>query len=529
MKKILSVLLLLIILIQAASCSTGSSVTGTETVTEGVPRETETETAPVTETEPQTDAETELVFEPAEDPYAELHVPAVFGSHMVLQRDREYSVWGTSNRDGSVIRGTVGTESFLTSVSDGRWKLTFPPRQASTEPVSVLIEDEFGNKAAFDDVLFGEVWLLSGQSNAEVTLSQIYGAINKTEFDENEPIRFVMQSGVAALAEREKQKTPQSDLLSDSWGWKLPDEANCMGTSALAFFFARRLAAGTGVPVGVICTGAAGAVIQELMPEELASELGFKGGAVALQGGYYNTLMHPFVGLSVSGMIFFQGESEAQNSGSAKKYPDHVNGYFTGMRQLFGYDFPVYNVQLCSYTKKSEAQFGFVRNIRVSQYNAAKQIADCTLIPSFDLGPDEYYYDHMHSFKKDELARRIVSAVLFRQFNIGTENDSLPPEPVSAVLSEDGETVTVKFKNVGEGLRSTSYKETVAGFSVGTAGKQNTAEAEIISADTVLVHVPAGSKTAMLAYAFENNVTRNSAQLQSSGKIPPNAFMIGVE
>ena len=82
----------------------------------------------------------------------------------------------------------------------------------------MLIEDEFGNRAAFDDVLFGDVWLLSGQSNAEVTLSQIYGAINKTEFDENEPIRFVMQSGVAALAEREKQKTPQSDLLSDSWG-----------------------------------------------------------------------------------------------------------------------------------------------------------------------------------------------------------------------------------------------------------------------------------------------------------------------
>ncbi len=218
MKKILSVLLLLIILIQAASCSAEPSVVGTETVTECVPRETETETAPVTETEPQTDTETELVFEPSEDPYAELHVPAVFGSHMVLQRDREYSVWGTSNRDGSVIRGTVGTESYLTSVSDGRWKLTFPPRQASAEPVSVLIEDEFGNRAAFDDVLFGDVWLLSGQSNAEVTLSQIYGAINKTEFDENEPIRFVMQSGVAALAEREKQKTPQSDLLSDSWG-----------------------------------------------------------------------------------------------------------------------------------------------------------------------------------------------------------------------------------------------------------------------------------------------------------------------
>ncbi|MBP5207480.1 MAG: hypothetical protein J6330_03380 [Clostridia bacterium] len=102
-------------------------------------------------------------------------------------------------------------------------------------------------------------------------------------------------------------------------------------------------------------------------------------------------------------------------------------------------------------------------------------------------------------------------------------------EPVSVVLSDDGKTVTVKFKNVGSGLTSTSGGASVAGFSIGTANKTNNCEAKIISADTVAVHVPDDAKTTMLAYAFENTVTEKSAQLYSSTGLPALAFMVSPE
>jgi sialate O-acetylesterase len=182
---------------------------------------------------------------------AEPHLPHLFSDHMVIQRNIPISIWGSAD-PGEHIVVRLAANSMETSASDtGQWKTTLPAMPQGG-PFTLVVRGKA--TIQFKDVLIGEVWLASGQSNMTYALSGATGAaeeIPKANYDE---IRFFTVPKKIAL-------TPQKDTLSATWQICSPDAAKTF--SAVSYFFARDLYKSLKVPIGVILSAWPGTEAEE--------------------------------------------------------------------------------------------------------------------------------------------------------------------------------------------------------------------------------------------------------------------------
>ena len=542
MKKAIVLFLTLILILPAAVGCAGEqpaqTVTDTDAVTVAVTTaaETEAETTEAVTTEPETtEPETteedttpvtfeEFVIEPEEN--TELTVTHTYGDHMVIQRDVKFTVWGWSNREGAKVRGLFMDDEARGVVADGKWEMTFSAKEATAEPQTLVIDDSCGNSITITDILVGDVWIIGGQSNAEITMNEIPELITKTTFDETKPVRLFQEGARYVIDNRKLAKEPCEDVINPNWYWRTASKKNAVNSSVLGFYVGTKLTDALGVPVGIISVASSGAKISELMPKELTDKYRYKLGGNVGVNQFYNALTHPFLKMKFKAMVFFQGESEGGGGANPgpKNYARDIEALFDELRSRWGFDFPIYNVQLSDYTEQSASSWTGIGQVRAQQYDAYKSMSGVRLIPSYDLGSDEGHYNYMHSKYKEPLAERIVNLALADLYGIGKADDALAPEPVEVTLSDDKTYVTVKFKNVGEGLVSKSGDNKFGGFAIGLVTKLTPAEAEIISTDTVKVYVPEGAKLSGIGYACIAHIKKGDAQLYNSNDLPALAF-----
>ncbi|MBC9914545.1 sialate O-acetylesterase [Chitinophaga varians] len=172
---------------------------------------------------------------------AQIRMPKVFGDSMVLQREQPIPVWGWAV-PGTTITGTLGTAQVKTLTSkDGKWMLRFPARKAGG-PYTLKISGG-GAEVACKNVLIGDVWLASGQSNMEWQVKDAKDAKKEIAVSNWPQIRFL-------VVEHNKSLMPQQDIADGKW--KACDTAHTGRFSAVAYYFARRIHQEQGVPVGII-------------------------------------------------------------------------------------------------------------------------------------------------------------------------------------------------------------------------------------------------------------------------------------
>lgn len=454
----------------------------------------------------------------------EFKVSGAFGSSMVLQRDKEIKIYGFSDKDGTVVCGEFDGETAKTVVEDSSFTLTFSPRPACGTGKTMRIYDDRGNEAVFDDVLTGDVWIIGGQSNAELNLRFVSPDDLPAEFDENVKYRLFMQTQAYPFAHPELCAEPQPDVICPDWRWRLPGAEASLSFSAIGYFIARALYEKTAVPIGAINMSAGGACIKELIPSALADELGYTDGANVCRSGYYNTLIHPFEGVSFKGMVFFQGESEGIWRERAEAYDTELTRLVEDERERFGFEFPFYNVQLSSYRSEGKQYFPFLETVRVRQFDAAAKIRNSYLTVDMDLGSPPEWGDFAHSPKKKPLCERITAQILAAEYGIGELSDANPPSPVSASVS--GDNVVIKFKDVSNGLESRNGTDAVNGFSFGEFGAFTDAEARITGKDEVTVKAPRGADKGYVNYAYASDINDKNAELIKSNGLPCPAFRI---
>lgn len=463
-------------------------------------------------------------------------VSGVFTSHMVLQRDNPIRIWGFSNTVGSTVTATFDGETATATVNDeGKWKITFSARPYNKAPQTMTISDDRGHETTLEDILIGDVWLVGGQSNAELTVAPCVNHTQNLKISENDAIRLFTQTQAYVMGSKDKTFTPQDDIINPAWGWKTSTQSAVYAFSALGYFCAKELYDQTDIPQGFIMIAAGGACLSELLPAELAHSQGYTAGANVREGGYYNTLIHPFVGLSFKGMLFFQGESEGIQKHLAEKYAEEMALLISDERTRFENDFPLYYVQLSDYRSEGAQFFPYHDIIRVQQTNALEIIPNSTMIVSMDLGAPAGYGDWAHSPLKAELGRRMAKVILAKEYGKGDESLVSSPTPVSVTLSADKKQITIEFANVGEGLAvlgltpEQSIGKTVAGFSVGTYAKRKEATATITGKNTVVVDVPDGATPTTVNYAYFMTVTKENANLRNSFDLPAPAFSWEIE
>jgi sialate O-acetylesterase len=193
--------------------------------------------------------------------WAQPVLPHLFSDHMVLQRDAEVHVWGWADPGEKISVTVAGHAQETIADSDGHWKVVLPPVQAGG-PFVLRVQGK--QTVVYKDVMFGEVWVASGQSNMTFPLSGATGAAEEIPKAEYAEIRFF-------TVPQEISLTPQTDTLSAEWVLCSPDTAKTF--SAVSYFFARDLYRALGVPVGIILSARPGTAGEEWTdPDSLRRE-----------------------------------------------------------------------------------------------------------------------------------------------------------------------------------------------------------------------------------------------------------------
>lgn len=464
----------------------------------------------------------------------EFKVSGAFSSHMVLQREKPIRVWGFSRSVGSTITAHFMGETVSAQVgSDNRFMLTFRAKPCTAESQTMIVYDDLGHEVTFEDVLVGDVWLVSGQSNAELPLSKCVHLTPNVVFDENDRFRLFYQDKAIAVDSLQHIADPSPDVICADWSWKLPDERTSLAFPALGWYFAKEITKHVDVPLGLVAIAAGGAALRELMPVELNYSLGYRNGANVREGGYFDTLINPFIPLAFKAMIFFQGESEGCWRSVAEAFDTDLCVFFTFLRERFGQEFPLYAIQLSDYPRKCERFFPYTDIVRTKQFDALSVVPHMTLIVAMDLGADEDYPDWAHSPKKAELADRVARLALAKEYGVGALSDVASPHPIRTILSEDNSKIVVEFADVGEGLAvlghapETAEGLAVHGFSVGSYEARREASAYISGRSQVTVIVPENADTSYVNYAFAVRIYPDkNANLVSGNALPCPAFSV---
>ena len=475
-------------------------------------------------------------------------VAGIFSSHMVLQREKPIKIWGFSDTPGSLVTGSFIGETATAAVGeDNRWTLTFSPRPRNWEEETMTISDDRGHVVTFEDILIGDVWLIGGQSNAELTMAPCMTLTPSMDFYEGDGFRLFTQTQAYVAEHRDLCAIPQPDIINPDWCWKRPDEEASLAFSAMGWYFAHEVSKHIDIPLGLVMMAAGGACIRELIPVELAHGEGYFHGANVPEAGYYNTLIHPVLGLPCKAMLFFQGESEGGDYSLAEKYAYDLALLVADERARFGQNFPFYNVQLSDYREEGKQFFPWHDIVRVQQFNALSVIPNSTLTVDMDLGAPEDYPDWAHSPRKMELGERLALLALAKEYDIGRESDCGSPRPMIASLSADQTKITIEFTDISEGLivsghtPADSYGMDVQGFTVGDYEHRTPAHAVISSRHSVTVEIPEEILTAVQAnpdtanaligqvgYAYFHRVTPETADLRGGNNLPAPAFCLRV-
>ena len=271
---------------------------------------------------------------------AKVSAPAIFGDNMVLQQQQNVRLWGGSDAREVVVKTSWSGEEFRTPVKEGRWELKVPTPAGSYEPQTLTVSDA-DSELKWHNVLIGEVWICSGQSNMYMPLRGYTGQ------PVDEALSTVLEAGeyrgrirMITLPKREAA-TPQHDFEGR---WEVPAPETALRMSATAYFFARTLTQALGVPVGIVSTSWGGSKIEAWIDTATLAGLGYDAAKInadpkieprAKCGLLYNGLVAPVAGFTARGFAWYQGES---NRKEAARYARLMEGLAACWRAQWGDD-----------------------------------------------------------------------------------------------------------------------------------------------------------------------------------------------
>lgn len=467
----------------------------------------------------------------------ELAFAGALGNDMVLQRDAEINIWGTG-RKGATVTVKFKDASVSTTVGDdGKWLVKLP-KQEKDKNENTLTAASGSETVTLTGVLVGDVYLLGGQSNAEKTLSACgkeYSAeMKKAMIEKNDGmIRYFTQGRDAAKAKKAYMETPQENPIKGK-KWKKETVATAASFSAMGFFFAHKIATEADVPVGVIMVASSGSPVSQLMSAEAVKKSGYTRYENDIPvSGMYNALMHPFINMTIKGMLYYQGESE---QGLAKsdygKYNEYVNIYVEDLREKMNQNFPFYYVQLSSHAGDGLKSWSGIGQQRAVQFDGLKVIKNSGMVVSMDMGYLPGQTDWAHPDRKQPVGERLAALTLARDYGIGTEENNTSPMPEYAYKSDGG--VVIHFTHVAGGLKKLGSQSEILGFKLIFANDlTRDAKAKILNENEVFLETDLLSQLKGVGYGLEelaftdyNGETKYIANLGNGSDLPAPTFML---
>ena len=391
---------------------------------------------------------------------AQLSLPKVIANNMVLQRGQPLPIWGYAKAGDAVIVSFNKQEKKAITGNDGNWKIILDAMTASAEPQQMIITT-VGNRIVLENILIGEVWLCSGQSNMEYSMRKNSKVtipdsiknwpVNELETAHNKNIRIF-------LVDRKKMKPDPTHA-----GWDIAADSALRSFSAVGYFFAKKLYEELHVPVGVIASSVPGSRIEPWMPAAAFTALPFFNDHSdsthkidGEPGKFYETMIAPLAPFALKGFLWYQGESNCF-LGERLQYTYKMKALIDQWRKIWNNNaMPFYYVQIApfayskqkgnvSYTEESEPEFWEAQQL-------ALQIPHTAMIATTDLNFD---LDNLHPHYKWEIGKRLALAALHNDYE---RKDIVAMGPLYKNMNVEGDKMLISFAYVGKGLISNDNK-----------------------------------------------------------------------
>lgn len=433
---------------------------------------------------------------------AKVKLPGIIGDNMVLQQQTHAAIWGTADPGKTVSVLTSWNKQTVKAVADketGKWMVRVAT-PAAGGPYEMTISD--GQKVTLKNILIGEVWYASGQSNMEMPVKGYGSQPAKGGTDKiisaraSRPLRICNVKRTSAIAPKEEAEC--------KWEVHTPDAV--ANTSATAYFFADAIQNVIDVPVGIIITCWGGSSIETWIDRKTIEsgfpefDISYLDGKKAVKENdnhspclLYNGQVHPLVPYTFKGMIWYQGET---NRGREEQYIRLQTAYVKMMREIFHVpDAPFYFVQIAPYPygKPEDFTSGYFCE---AQQKSLQTIPHSGMATTADVGE----YGTIHPCRKQEVGQRL--ALLALKHDYGQDVLEADAPVYKSVEFKDGKAY-VSFDAGKLGLSPMGTN--IIGFEVAGADKVfHKAEAYVENGSTIRTWSAQVPEPVAVRYCFRN-------------------------
>ena len=390
---------------------------------------------------------------------AKVVLPKIFASGMVMQQQTDANLWGEAKADATVKIATSWNKKTVSvkAGNDGKWtaKIQTP---AAGGPYSITFND--GEKTVIDNILVGELWICSGQSNMEMPMKGF-----KNQPVEN-AVEDILHSGDSKMrlftVKRTSLYQPATDVVGE---WKEASPEAVRNFSATAYYFGRELRRMLNVPVGLIVTSWGGSSCEAWMNRDWLKafpqiELPASQETIKSKNRtatvLYNGMLHPLIGISMRGVIWYQGEENVSRSGY---YADLFSRMIKGWREEWKEgDFPFYFCQIAPYDYNiigwGQYNSAFLREQQAKAEKMNKNVGmACLMDAGLEYG--------IHPRKKQLAGMRLALLALDKTYGIkGITSETARYKDVEF----KGDTAVITFERAGmwvygkDGLKSDLFE-----------------------------------------------------------------------
>jgi len=444
-------------------------------------------------------------------------LPNVIGDNMVLQRDLPVPIWGWEEPGEQVIVSFAGQSKTTLAGEDGNWLVTLDKLSTNSQPASLTIRGS--NEIMLQNILVGEVWLCSGQSNMEWHVRQCANQQEEIANANYPQIRLFDVPGHTI------HPIPQT---KGNGNWQVCSPATIPTFSATGYYFGRRVHKALNVPVGLIGSNWGGTRIEpwttvdgfKSVPElsSLADQVASYTPTTKIGAGspsaIYNSMVHPLTPFALRGAIWYQGES---NGNEGESYYQKKHALANGWREAFqNPDLAFYWTQLCSWDRGNLYKEGVPDKhswankwgpLREAQFKAL-DIPNSGMAVIIDLA-DAHNPGDIHPRNKQDVGWRLAQWALHQTYG---KKELIPSGPLLAKKEIEKDKIRLSFDYTGRGLMVGEKKGTdptkplpngkLAEFEIAGADKQWFPADAQIDGHQVVVSSPQVKEPIAVRYAF---------------------------
>jgi sialate O-acetylesterase len=439
--------------------------------------------------------------------FAKVSLPAIWSNHMVLQQNTKVKIWGWSDpaEKISIKVGWDTTTYTVKATGMAKWETTIASPQNAGGTFTVTVSGS-SNTIVIEDVLIGQVWLASGQSNMEMNINWGMKYEEEVKNAANNEIRFFQIPKTTAAF-------PMEDVKAQ---WVVCTPETMKNFSTAAYFFGKKVNEQLKVPVGLISSNWGGTPAEVWTPEDLVmNDPALKSAAAKINtaewwpsvpGAAYNAMIAPLVNFPIAGVIWYQGES---NTGTAASYQQLFTAMISSWRKKWNTELPFYFAQIAPYTYGNNNICALLREAQTKSTVLAKT----GMIVTSDLVDN---INDIHPKLKKEVGERLANYALADYYG---KTGVAYKSPVYKSMQIEKNKIRISFSDTEKGLMIKG--KTATDFFIAGADKNFLPAMVKIEGNTVVVWNKDINSPVAVRFAFSNTAMPN---LFNSEGLPVNLF-----